>query len=455
MQISRLAALSAWLPLVACREPASTGMAHEPSSAATPILTADASPGSTSSSTTSTSNDAGAATQPTVDLLHEVPCVVAVSSKVDNPKDFPEHLVDGKNETAWNSKTGDLHGFIRFRVPKVSRVTRVELTVGFVKTGASGDLFTKNHRIEKVRLSREGRIVKDVSLDPESRALQGFDVDEEGGDFELQVLATRPGTEKTWRELTVSEFRVMGLANGAPDNPQHVPLMAIGSLDGVPARAMQKGEPPPGPFAGVKELCAAWDKAMAGPIKAAFPGDRYPGEIGGPHCSRMTDARLAKVRAAVSKGPFLSGEFLHVNEPELEKARLMLQTDKGVSLTNVVLWSRYHGDPGCGHASEEQFEDATLTTTSMGRPTLIVRILRSDVYWLGARDPGGTVENAYACSVDANGAASCEGPVVVGRSVGWPAGWDLTTGSFPTVDPEKTKWAFRHEPVLGPAGDLR
>jgi len=400
------------------------------------------------------STDAGAREKP-IDLLHSVPCVVAVSSKVDNPKDFPEHLVDGKNETAWNSKTGDLHGFMLFRVPKVSHVTHIELTVGFVKTNATGDLFTKNHRIEKVRLSREGKIVKEVSLDPESRELQGFDVDEDGGDFKLEVLATRPGTEKSWRELTVSELRVMGLANGAPENPQHVPLMAIGSLDGIPARSTPKGEPPPGPFADVNALCAAWDKAMAGPIKAAFPGDRYPGEIGRPHCKPLSDARLSKVRNDVAKGPFVSGQFLLVNETERQEARLALQTEKGVSLTNVVLWSRYHGDPGCGHASDEVFEDAQLMTTAMGRPTLVIRILRSDVYWLGSMDPGGTVEHAYACTVDDHGAASCEGPVAVARSVGWPAGWDVANGTYPPVDVTKTKWAFRREPVLGPAGDLR
>ncbi len=269
------------------------------------------------------------------------------------------------------------------------------------------------------------------------------------------MLATRPGTEKSWRELTVSEFRVMGLANGAPKNPQHVPLMAIGSLDGVPARVIAKGEPPPGPFADVRELCAAWTKAMTGPIKAAFPGDRYPGEIGPPHCAPLSEPRARKVPGEVAKGPFLSGQFVHVNETEEEKARLVLQTDKGVSLTNVVLWSRYHDDPGCGHASNESFEDANLMMTSMGRPTLVIRILRSDVYWQGSGDPGGTVESAYACSVDAHGAASCEGPIVVGRAVGWPLGWDVVNGTFPPIDVTKTKWAFRRAPDLGPAGDLR
>ena len=413
----------------------------------------DASAASIAQPHANAATDAGAA--PLVDLLHSVECVVAVSSKVANPQDFPEHLVDGKNETAWNSRTGDLHGAISFRVPAATRVKRVELTVGFAKSGPKGDLFTMNHRITKVRLSRQGKIVKEVDLAPEVRALQGFDVDEEGGDFELAVLATLPGSEKTWKELTVSEFRVLGLANGAPENPQHLPAMAIGSLDGVKPYEVAKGAPPPGPFASVKELCVAYDAAMAAPILKAFPGDRYPGEIGRPHCVPLDRPKAGDVRAQTTKGPFRSGQFVRVNDTKFEKARLVLETERGVSLTDVVLWSRYHDDPGCGHASDDFFEDATLMTTGLGRETLILRLVRTDVYWLGATDPGATVESAYACSVDATGAASCEGPVVVGRSPGWPTGWDVAAGRFPRVDAAKETWTFRRAPVLGPAGDLR
>src|SRR5262245_50575497 len=114
---------------------------------------------------------------PVVDLLHTVDATVAVSSKVDNPLDFPEHLVDGKPETAWNSKTGDVHGFISFRVPKSARVTRVELTVGFDKIAPKGDLFTMNYRITKVRLSREGKVIREAALDSEKRGLQALDID--------------------------------------------------------------------------------------------------------------------------------------------------------------------------------------------------------------------------------------------------------------------------------------
>lgn len=436
------------IALAACRTVAPTSSTPPATDAATDASIAIADGG----------DAAIAKAPPVIDLLHSVDCVVAVSSKVDNPKDFPEHLVDGKLETAWNGRTGDLDGFIAFRVPKVARVKRIELTVGFVKVGPAPekrDLFTMNHRIEKVRLSREGTVVKEIDLDPDARAMQGFDVDEAGGDFELKVLSTKPGTEKKWKELTVSEFRVLGLANGAPENPSHLPKMAIGGLDGAKPRATTPGTAPPGPFPSIKALCAAYDTAMMAPIKKAFPGDRYPGEIEPPHCMPLADPKAATITAAVSKGPFKGGQFVRVHETAEEKARLVLETEKGVSLTPVVLWSRYLDDPGCGHASMESFEDAALLTTSAGRETLIVRIVRTDVYWLGSTNPGGTIETAYACTSDTSGAASCEGPKVVGRSTGWPPTWDVAKGAYPRIDLDKTLWDFRRTPTLGPAGDLR
>ncbi len=423
----------------ACREPKSSVEAPAPPAASQSVQIAPRAP---------------SAAAPLVDLLHSVACTVAVSSKVDNPKDFPEHLVDGKAETAWNSKTGDLRGFIAFRVPAVSHVRRVELTAGFDKVGPSGDLFTKNHRITKVRLTRDGKLVKEADLDPNVRSLQGFDVDEAGGDFKLEVLATLPGTEKKWQELSVSELRVLGDTGGAPEKPEHIPAMAIGNLDGVLAHTKAKGEAPVGPFASVKELCAAYDKVMGPLVDAAFPGDRYPGKIEGPHCAPWQDPTPAAVSAMVTAGPFLSGQFVHVHDAAEEAAQLVLQTKEGYSLTKVRLWSRYHDDPGCGHAGDHTLEDAHLVKVA-AHEALVVRVLRTDIYWLGSPDPGGTFEDAFACKVDDHGAAVCDGPVVSGRAVGWPAGWNPGAGTYPTVVPSKVKWDSRKTPTLGPAGDLR
>ncbi len=438
----------------ACRDPVSTSVPGSPSARelVAPSVSGAFAGGDAGSAGASplTSKEA-----PLVDLLHTVACTVAVSSKVDNPKDFPEHLVDGKPETAWNGKTSDLHGFIAFRTPRVSRVRKVELTVGFDQKGPRGDLFTQNHRITHVRLSREGKTLREVDLDPNVRGLQSIELDEEGGDFRLDVLATLPGSEKSWKELTVSEFRVMGTTGGAPENAEHLPAMAIGNLDGVPERKpVGRGAPPPGPFPSLAALCAAYDKALSPLIDAAYPGDRYPGKIEGPHCRRLEDKAVQKAAAGLVGGAFVGAEVAHVHDAEEESARLVLVTDKGYSLTQVVLWSRYHNDPGCGHASRSAFEDATQATAG-SHSASIVRVMNTDIYWQGSPDPGGTLERAYACKVDAKGAALCEGPLVTGKSTGWPSGWSPMDGKFPEVTVANTHWDFRKTPILGVAGDLR
>src|SRR6187397_2286996 len=90
-----------------------------------PPATADAAPAS---------SVAAPATAPAAldDLLHFTEARIGVSSKVDNPRDFAEHVADGKLDTAWNGKTGDLvGGWIGFRVPSSARVRVIELTAGY------------------------------------------------------------------------------------------------------------------------------------------------------------------------------------------------------------------------------------------------------------------------------------------------------------------------------------
>jgi hypothetical protein len=150
--------------------------------------------------------------RPLVDLLHETPTQIAVSSRVDNPHDWVEHLVDGRLETAWNSKTGDLvGGWFGFKVDPRVRVRRLELAVGYLGRSKRGeDLFAMNHRITRIRVTRNGEVVLEKDLDAESRKLQAINVDTEGGEFRITVLAVRPGTHAAWRELAVSELRVLG-----------------------------------------------------------------------------------------------------------------------------------------------------------------------------------------------------------------------------------------------------
>jgi hypothetical protein len=154
---------------------------------------------------------ARAADPPPVDLLQLDGAAIAVSSVVDNPRHGPEQLVDGKLETAWNSRSGDLAGaWIALRTPPKTRVTALRLTAGFAHKAGKVDLFTANHRLRRVRLWREGKRLGEHALDVNQRGLQEIPLAQTGGVFLLQVVETTPGVKPLWREVCISELQLLG-----------------------------------------------------------------------------------------------------------------------------------------------------------------------------------------------------------------------------------------------------
>ncbi|WP_394840864.1 hypothetical protein LZC95_27785 [Pendulispora brunnea] len=173
--------------------------------------------------------DAGAPL-PLVDLLHRTHAAVAVSSQVKGEKERPEHLVDGRPETAWQSRPNDLVGaWIQFRTSPATTVKRIGLTVGYDAISPKhGDLFTLNHRIAKVLVRRDGVILGQWALDVENRGVQYFDVEASGGEYKLEILEVKPGRKKEWREVCVSELVVLGTSDVLVD--EHVPVVEVGDL---------------------------------------------------------------------------------------------------------------------------------------------------------------------------------------------------------------------------------
>jgi hypothetical protein len=169
---------------------------------------------------------------PIVDLLHTVQAAVAVSSAYRNRDQHVSSLADGDLETAWNSRTGDLVGaWIEVRLPPEVQVSSIEMTAGFTKI-ADSDLFTGNHRVRRVRVLRERVALGEHDLDVESRALQSLPAEGGGGVYRIEVLSTVPGSREDWREVCVSELRVMGRSNGAP--MFGLPRFAVGTLPALP-----------------------------------------------------------------------------------------------------------------------------------------------------------------------------------------------------------------------------
>lgn len=177
---------------------------------------------------------ATAAAEP-VELLHNVPSRLAVSSAVESKTIEPRHLVDGDRATAWNSATGDLvGGWIEFAVPAEVAVDEIRLIVGHTGKGKEGDYFPLNHRIKRVRILRDDTKVGDFDLDPSSRELQAIKIGKPGGRYRIRVLKTVAGKRRSWRELAVAELEVWGTVPApmqpGPHEVTHYTGIRVGEL---------------------------------------------------------------------------------------------------------------------------------------------------------------------------------------------------------------------------------
>jgi hypothetical protein len=171
--------------------------------------------------------DASAPAAP-VDLLRVTESTVTVSSAVDNANDRPDRLVDGDLATAWSSRTGEMERtWIEVRLPDDVRVSHLELTAGYTRQTERQDLFTGNVRIRRVRVSRAGQSLGEFDLDPEQRGLQRVNAAGAGGVWRIETLGLVPGTRATWREVTVSELRVMGTPGAARRSAAQAPTVLI------------------------------------------------------------------------------------------------------------------------------------------------------------------------------------------------------------------------------------
>jgi hypothetical protein len=333
---------------------------------------------------------------------------------VNNPKDFPEHLIDGKPDTAWNGRPGDLvGGWLAFRVPRDARVTSIALSAGFDKTSAAGDdLFVANYRVRAVRLERDGRAIGEAELDPEVRAPQRVALDAPGGDFRVVVTAVVPGTKKAWRELAISEFAVFGRPGAVALDAPRPPAVRVGGLDVAAAPVVapagdDERRKTRGPFASLEAFCRAYDAAAA-PEFAARENE-YPGRVEGPYCE-------PRGPLPVEGGP--GGAFLEVGTVRVTSRtraeRVAVRTGAGVFVTDVAVDDDDYANPGCGGACSWQAKGARFVATPAG-PALVVGAYRH--CWLNpfpSDDPAQRMsgsstysELAGVCRADPAGAVRC------------------------------------------------
>lgn len=297
--------------------------------------------------------DAGASQGALEDLLHFTDAHLAVSSKVDNPRDRAEHIADGLFETAWNGKTGDLvGGWMAFRVPRETRVRAIELTVGYDARSRKGeDLFFANHRIERVKVLRDGVPIGEHALDPDKRGLQRISFvgdGQPGGDFKIEVLAVKPGTRAAWRELVISELRVLGRAGAARRATPGLPRVSVGGFDDRPplsrgAEATDAGararEPQSPSASTAAALCAEWhkeaDEEFVSTKARGQEGPCPPAEFG-PSCST---GEIASERGVTL--------YSFSTSDSEEREGLALGYRKRVHSLDTTVSSHHVCDPGC------------------------------------------------------------------------------------------------------------
>jgi hypothetical protein len=302
------------------------------------------------------------AAAPLDDLLHFTDARIGVSSKVDNPRDLAEHVADGRLDTAWNGKTNDLvGGWLGFRVPSAARVRVIELTVGYVAKSKTGeDLFAANHRISRVRLTRDGESLGEHAFDPESRDFQRIALDAPGGDFKLEVLETKPGSRATWKELVVSELRVFGVAGAAKRATAGIPRVSVGGFD-APPPAPGASSLPAGKLVKItavgrpEEECKTWLAPLRKEWSDVLDGglNTHGGfEPPPPRCGSLVRNTRGDVKLVEIERSDLDGNW---NEAGIQRgARTFIVAKFG---------DHSHYDPGCsgysgGKMHSARFEDA-------------------------------------------------------------------------------------------------
>lgn len=183
----------------------------------------------------------GAAAAEPIELLHAVEAQVVVSSTSSPGMSGPSRMVDRRMDTAWNSATGDLVGaWFAVALPEQVEVSQIKLVPGYVRSYHGRDLFEKNHRIKRIRVTRDGHDLGEHQLDITRPELQTVPVGGPGGLYKVEVTEVVPGSNRRWREVCVTELEVWGRPGGAAVAP---PAEQPSAVDAGP-RPVDAGPPP-------------------------------------------------------------------------------------------------------------------------------------------------------------------------------------------------------------------
>jgi hypothetical protein len=183
-------------------------------------------------------------------------------------------------------------------------------------------------------------------------------VDSAGGDFKVQVLQSMPGTRAAWRELVVSEFRVVGRpgpTKRATDDPLRV---ALGSLDVEPPTVSRIENSRVDPtYWSVQAACSAYRSDLAANLAAATAeqlSDEEKGQKRGP--SQCTEIPVSFAFSPIA--PYKSVHAVRMSDGIGRHDELVLETNRGFFLTGVRWAERDPRSPGCPSMVNNLYVDA-------------------------------------------------------------------------------------------------
>ncbi|MEM1413456.1 MAG: discoidin domain-containing protein [Myxococcota bacterium] len=154
-----------------------------------------------------------------IELQRVVEVQASASSHYRGDATQLEKLFDGDYATAWNSATmaegATAPETLTLTLPEGVKVHAIGLTAGYTKTTPTRDLFTANRRIEEV-VVRHGDRTWEATLLTDDREIQDVEVEGGGGEWVIELRSWVDGERPDWREMVVSELRVLGELGEAP-----------------------------------------------------------------------------------------------------------------------------------------------------------------------------------------------------------------------------------------------
>ncbi|HVJ88620.1 MAG TPA: hypothetical protein VM580_02385, partial [Labilithrix sp.] len=192
------------------------------------------------------------------------------------------------------------------------------------------------------------------------------------GEYKIEVLETAAGTNKTWRELVVSELHVIGVTEGVERTTGEQPRVRVGALD-PPSAAKgsydEYNQALGGTFPSIEAFCAVQRKLARPFVKAA--AEEVASVFGSTGAAEPSCQRVH-----VSTKPELAPPFLELAAVAysdfMENTTAILRSESGWRLA-PELWSESRSplDTGCpiNHFARYPISIETKPTTP---PVLVV-----------------------------------------------------------------------------------